>query len=82
METIVKGETQLEGTKGEGHDDVADKLKGTRGGAYTTQTGKKVPTVLPPTPKCTSAEDKTRDEYALKKVEMNEPLELVLLDPN
>lgn len=64
------------------HDDAVDKLEDTRGGTYTTQTREEIPTILSPSPKCAPTEDEKRDQYALRKAEAIEPLELVLLDPS
>lgn len=38
--------------------------------------------VLPPSPKHTTTDKEIRDEQTLKKVEPNEPLELIPLDPS
>lgn len=43
---------------------------------------KEAPSTPPPTAKYAPAKGDVRDESKLKKVEVNEPLELILLDQN
>lgn len=50
-------------------------------GGDTAKERKNVQNVFPPSPECILADSEIQDKQALRKVESNNPLELVLLDP-